>query len=231
MQPVSGVIVDHRLGKDFAARLAGHPAISGARRVFLVSPESRPATMSGTIYDSWLIRPLREQSLIDVLTGKLKGLETRGAENEDFPVLSAEAAEEVDITPMPVPAGNGIILAEDDPVNAMIVRSMLEKAGFRIRTATSFARLAALHAEEPATLILTDNTLDDGTCDRFIARLREMEDASSTGTTPVVVLTADGRQETRRDLLTRGANLVLVKPARAEALVSAVLDLIDRRAA
>jgi len=231
MQPVSGVIVDHRLGKDFANRLARHPAISSARRVFLVSPESRPATMSGTVYDSWLIRPLREQSLIDVLTGKLRGLEPRKTESEDFPVLSAEASEEVEVTPAPVPIGNGIILAEDDPVNAMIVRSMLEKAGFRIRTVTSFARLAAVHAEEPATLILTDNTLDDGTCDRFIAHLREMEDASAAGTTPVVVLTADGRQETRRDLLTRGANLVLVKPARAEALVSAVVDLIGRRAA
>ena len=32
----------------------------------------RPATMSGDIYDSWLIRPLREQSMIDVLTGKLE---------------------------------------------------------------------------------------------------------------------------------------------------------------
>lgn len=231
MHPVSGVIVDHRLDGDFSTRLARHPAISGARRVFLVSPESRPASMSGNIYDSWLIRPLREQSLIDVLTGKLKGLEPRAAENEDFPILSAEAADEPDSAPAPIPAGNGIILAEDDPVNAMIVRSMLEKAGFRIRTATSFARLAALHAEEPATLILTDNTLDDGTCDRFIAHLREMEDVESSTTTPVVVLTADGRQETRRDLLTRGANLVLVKPAKADALVSAVVDLIGRRAA
>ena len=229
MQPVSGVIVDHRLDADFATALARHPAIAGARRVFLVSPESRPASMSGDIYDSWLIRPLREQSLIDVLTGKLRGLEPRESESEDFPKLSAEAAEEV--APAPTAAGNHIILAEDDPVNAMIVRSILEKAGFRVRTATSFARLAALHAEEPATLILTDNTLDDGTCDRFIADLRETEDVEATATTPVVVLTADGRQETRRDLLTRGANLVLVKPASADALVSAVVDLIGRRAA
>lgn len=231
MQPVSGVIVDHRLDGDFSTGLARNPAIAGARRVFLVSPESRPASMSGNIYDSWLIRPLREQSLIDVLTGRLKGLEPREAESEDFPMLSAEAAEEVDVAPTPVLTGKGIILAEDDPINAMIVRSMLEKAGFRVRTVTSFARLAALHAQEPAALILTDNTLDDGTCDRFIADLREMEDAESTATTPVVVLTADGRQETRRDLLTRGANLVLVKPAKADALVSAVIDLIGRRAA
>lgn len=231
LYPFSDVIVDHRLDHEFAHGLAWHPTISGARRVFLVSPESRPAMMSGDVYHSWLIRPLREQSLIDVLTGRLKGLEPREAKHEHFPTLSARAADDAEAPDVPKSVGKDIILAEDDPVNAMIVRSMLEKAGFAVRTVTSFAGLAALHAEKPAALIVTDNTLDDGTCDRFVAGLREQEDAGSVSPTPVVVLTADGRQETRRDLLTRGANLVLIKPAKADALVSAVLDLINRRAA
>ena len=50
--------------------------------------------MSGDVYDSWLIRPLREQSLIDVLTGRLSGLEPRMAKDKDFPVLPAEPQEE-----------------------------------------------------------------------------------------------------------------------------------------
>ena len=231
---VNGVIVDHRLDAEFSARLARDPAIAGARKVFLVSPESRPATMSGDVYDSWLIRPLREQSLIDVLTGRLRGLEPRPSERAEFPVLAAEAADEPDSLQTEAAGASdrpGIILAEDDPVNAMIVRAVLEKAGFAVRTVTGFAGLAALHAEEPASLIVTDNTLDDGTCGGFVAALRDREDAGSLPSTPVIVLTADGRQETRHDLLMRGANLVLVKPAKADALVAAVLDLIARRAA
>lgn len=234
IRPATDVIVDHRLDTDFSVRLARSPATAGARKIFLVSPESRPATMSGNVYDSWLIRPLREQSLIDVLTGKLRGLEPRPAEREDFPVLAAEAVEEA--APASAgeaarPAARGIILAEDDPVNALIVRTMLERAGFSVRSVTSFARLVALHSEDPATLIVSDNTLDDGTCDRFIAALRDSEEAGSRPSTPVIVLTADTRQETRHDLLMRGASLVLVKPAKADALVAAVLDLIARRAA
>ncbi|MCB1445313.1 MAG: response regulator [Rhizobiaceae bacterium] len=235
LRPVNGVIVDHRLDSKFTASLARSPAIAGARKVFLVSPESRPATMSGDVYDSWLIRPLREQSLIDVLTGKLRGLEPRPEERREFPVLAAEASDESDAVPSraePAAAARpGIILAEDDPINAFIVRSMLEKAGLAVRSVTSFERLAALHAEDPAALIVTDNSLDDGTCGRFVATLRGREDAGLLPVTPVIVLTADGRQETRRDLLTRGANLVLVKPARADSLVSAVMDLLGRRAA
>ena len=91
--------------------------------------------------------------------------------------------------------------------------------------------MAELHREEPAALIVTDNTLDDGTCDAFIAALRGREDALVVAPAPIIVLTADGRQETRRDLLTRGANLVLFKPAKPEALISAVRDLLGRHAA
>jgi signal transduction histidine kinase/ActR/RegA family two-component response regulator len=229
-RPVNGVIVDHRLDAEFSSNLANDPALAGARKVFLVSPESRPATMSGDVYDGWLIRPLREQSLIDVLTGRLKGLERRRTDREEFPVLAAEAFD--DGEPRAKPARRtSVILAEDDPVNALIVRTMLEKAGFAVRHVTSFSRLAELHRDEPAALIVTDNTLDDGTCDSFIAALRDREDALVVAPAPVIVLTADGRQETRRDLLTRGANLVLFKPAKAEALISAVHDLLGRHAA
>jgi len=50
-RPVNGVIVDHRLDSEFAAEMADDPALAAARKVFLVSPESRPATMSGDVYD------------------------------------------------------------------------------------------------------------------------------------------------------------------------------------
>lgn len=229
-RPVTGVIVDHRLDAEFSARLAGDAALSGARKVFLVSPESRPATMSGDVYDGWLIRPLREQSLIDVLTGKLRGLERRRTDREEFPVLAAEASDDGE-SRVPTPRPTSLILAEDDPVNALIVRTMLERAGFTVRLATSFSKLSQLHRDEPASLIVTDNTLDDGTCDGFIAALRDREDALAVAPAPVIVLTADGRQETRRDLLMRGANLVLFKPAKADALISAVHDLLGRHAA
>ena len=229
-RPVNGVIVDHRLDAEFSARLADEPALAGARKIFLVSPESRPATMSGDVYDSWLIRPLREQSLIDVLTGKLRGLDRRPGDREEFPVLAARASEDSE-SRATMAYSSSLILAEDDPVNALIVRTMLEKAGFAVRLATSFSKLSELHRAEPASLIVTDNTLDDGTCDGFIATLRDREDALSVAPAPIIVLTADGRQETRRDLLMRGANLVLFKPANADALIAAVHDLLGRHAA
>jgi signal transduction histidine kinase/CheY-like chemotaxis protein len=226
---ISGIIVDHR-AEDLFSEIVSAEILPGAvRKVFLVNPEARPETIAGAIYDSWLIRPLREQSLIDVLTGALYGLEQRSAEAEEFPVLSADADEEPDlrIEAAAVTAHDGlsILVGEDDPVNAMIIQAILEKAGHRVSLADNFAKLEALRSSRPVDVIITDHSMPDGTCDTFINHLRVEETASSRTMAPVIVLTADTTDETRRKLLTSGADLVLIKPASPDILTGAVLRL------
>ena len=224
-QAFTDVIVDHRLDMEFVDAFAGDRRLSAARKVFLVNPEARPEQMSDDVYDSWLIRPLREQSLIDVLTGRLRGLEPRMAKDEDFPVLAAEPREEP-------PAATGdrprlsILFGEDEPVNAMIVKAMLERAGHAVRHANSFARLDALRAGERFDLVLTDNSMGDGTCDGFINRLRQQERANDAARLPVIVLTAESGAEIHRRLMDEGANRVLLKPATPEMLAEALSDIV-----
>ncbi|MDH6264984.1 signal transduction histidine kinase/CheY-like chemotaxis protein [Rhizobium sp. SG_E_25_P2] len=227
----TGIIVDHRLDAEFTAGLCRDPRLAGAKRVYLVNPESRPAQMSGGAYDGWLIRPLREQSLIDVLTGRLKGLEARDAANDDFPVLAAEAQEDEQAAARPG-AGSGfsILIGEDDPVNAMICQAILEKAGHRARLADTFNKLDAAFLEKKPDLILTDHHMSDGVCLDFIARLRDTEAAEGLPVTPVIVLTADASDATRRELLLRGADLVLLKPADPDILNGAILRLLGKPA-
>ncbi|MCV3767162.1 hybrid sensor histidine kinase/response regulator [Rhizobium sp. TRM95796] len=226
----TGIIVDHRLDGEFTAGLCRDARLAGAKRVYLVNPESRPAQMSGVVYDGWLIRPLREQSLIDVLTGRLKGLEARGAANDDFPVLAAEAQDEEPTTGHPAGPGYSILIGEDDPVNAMICQAILEKAGHRARLADTFVRLDAAFVDRRPDLIITDHHMPDGVCLDFIIRLRETEAAEGLPFTPVIVLTADASDATRRELLLRGADLVLLKPAEPDILNGAILRLLGKPA-
>jgi CheY-like chemotaxis protein len=225
----TGIIVDHRLDAEFTATLSHNPRLAGAKRVYLVNPESRPAQMSGDDYDGWLIRPLREQSLIDVLTGKLRGLEHRAAASEEFPVIAAEAAED----PAPAaesdePTGLFVLLGEDDPVNAMISQAILEKAGHRVRLTNNFTRLTEALTEAMPDIVLTDYSMPDGTCDEFISRLREIERSTGGKTLPVIVLTGDNSDDTRRKLLMKGADLVLVKPASPDMIHGAIHSLTTR---
>lgn len=225
----TGIIVDHRLDAEFTSALGHDPRLAGAKRVYLVNPESRPAQMSGDDYDGWLIRPLREQSLIDVLTGKLRGLEHRAAASEEFPVIAAEASEDhAPVAEAGEAAGLSVLLGEDDPVNAMISQAILEKAGHRVRLSGNFTRLAESLIEEMPDIVLTDYTMPDGTCDEFIRRLREIERETDGKVLPVIVLTADGSDETRRRLLINGADLVLTKPASPDMIHGAIERLTER---
>jgi signal transduction histidine kinase/CheY-like chemotaxis protein len=224
------VIVDHRLDADFIQAFARDGRLAAIRKIFLVNPEARPERMSGDVYDSWLIRPLREQSLIDVLTGRLSGLEPRMAKDGDFPVLAAEPQEEsravaVGIAPL------SIILGEDDPVNTMIVRAMLERAGHMVRHAASFTQLEALRGQGAYDIILTDNDMPGGTCDAFVGSIRAEERERGLPAVPIVVLTANDAADVHDLLLKKGANLVLLKPATPEMLAGAIATLAVKRSA
>ncbi|CAN7579155.1 hybrid sensor histidine kinase/response regulator [Rhizobium sp. LjRoot254] len=227
-QAFTDVIVDHRLDTDFAQAFARDARLAQTRKIFLVNPEARPEQMSGDVYDSWLIRPLREQSLIDVLTGRLSGLEPRMAKDKDFPVLAPEPQQER----RPVAhSGLSVIFGEDEPVNAMIVRAILERAGHTVRHANSFTQLEVLRRQGAHDLILTDNDMPGGTCDAFIDSLRVEEVERGVAPARVIVLTANDAADIHTLLLKKGADLVLLKPATPEMLASAIDALAVKRSA
>src|SRR5690606_27859457 len=112
------IIVDHRCATLFGDILKRWPTLSEkpVRRILMVNPEERATQLQGG-YDAWLIRPLREKSLADVLGGHLRGMERRDAINDNHPGFGG-----IDVAR---PAGRKptILVAEDDPVNARILRA------------------------------------------------------------------------------------------------------------
>jgi CheY-like chemotaxis protein len=167
------IIVDHRMSGEFATHLADRADIAalGLRKIFLVNPEERNAH-SLDLFDAWLIRPLREQSLIDVLRGRMRGMEKRDALNDNQPGFSAGIPE------AGMQSGLKILLAEDDPINAMLIRAMLEKAGHSVQHVEHFeALLDAALAEGSVRpdIVISDLSMPGGDGIEMIGRLRGHE--------------------------------------------------------
>jgi CheY-like chemotaxis protein len=74
-------------------------------------------------------------------------------------------------------------------------------------------------------MIVTDHSMPGGRGDTFLAALRQSEQETGAGSLPVIVLTADTSEATRRKLLASGASLVLAKPAEPAVLMGAVTRL------
>ncbi|WP_081157854.1 ATP-binding protein [Ensifer aridi] len=231
--PLTDIIVDHRYAGEFRELLASEPATGGLRlrRTCLISPEERanhPVSRMGG-YEAWLIRPLREKSLVEVLLGRRRGIEKRDAINDNGPVLrDVPAAASASSKAAP-----GILLAEDDPVNALVLRTVLERAGHAVDHVEDFAALeTALRGDAtgaPPALIVTDLNMPGGDGFAMLGRLREMEAIGQRRRVPVVVLTSDVRGDLHQRLIAAGADAVLAKPAEPARLLAEVARFIEAR--
>lgn len=214
-KPFTDLIVDHRLASSFGAELTP----SSPHRILLVNPEER-ASQPQDLYDAWLVRPLREKSLIDVLSGRLRGFGTRDTHVDGQPKGLATSES-------PDSGGLDVLLGEDDPVNALLVRAVLMKAGHRVRLVEDFESLLseALSSEARPDLLLTDMHMPGGSMLEALSALREGERSLGVSPVPVLVLTGEGSDAARRKLLANGVSRVLEKPVEPRRLLEEVRRL------
>jgi len=199
------VLVDQLLA-DAGGSLTPPP---GRAAVALLLPKEREriAAHRAAGFAGYLIKPLRRASLIGRVLAALG---------------EAKAPDDDRITPRrpplaPAAGGVRVLLAEDNPINAMLALALLRREGALARHVQSGdAALAAL-AEEPFDLVLMDVRMPglSGLEAARALRARGVE-------TPVVALTANAFEDDRRACLAAGMNDFLVKPLQPEALRAAL---------
>jgi len=205
--PEAVVLIDHALG-DLERRrgrilkpMAGHPC------VILLAPEDRGAIARyrAAGFAGYLIKPLRDTSLVERVLAALDGASASAAPDER---ADAQAA-----------PGARVLLAEDNPINALLARSLLEREGCTVdRVGNGEDALGAV-AGAHYDLILMDLRMPgmDGRETTEALRARGCR-------TPIVALTADAFEEDRRACLEAGMDDFLTKP-----LKPAVLQAMLRR--
>ena len=123
-------------------------------------------------------------------------------------------------------AGSRILLAEDEPVNQEVTRSLLQVVGLVVDVAEDGQAACALAAQKTYDLILMDmqmprlNGLD---ATRRIRALPGYED------TPILGLTANAFPQDREACLQAGMNTHIAKPIKPQALYGLVLAWLASR--
>lgn len=217
---LTDLLVDHRLHGQYVEVLCEQAEALALRRVLLVNPEKRHALSNGP-YDAWLILPLRETSLIDVLSGRLHGLEHRVAADEDI--------DDRDAAPPMVTKERQrlILLGEDDPVNMLLIRSALEGAGHAVVTASDFSVLAdmACRSDGPVPdLVISDLNMPGGRIDDLFAELQRSKPHAMV---PVLVLSGETDSVVRARAREKGACRILAKPVMPSDLLRHVEEILS----
>jgi CheY-like chemotaxis protein len=194
------------------------------KRIALIRPSERhglPA-LKAAGFSGYLIKPVRAASLAAQL----------GAENK-FEDPRSELATESDEA---LPAGNGlsILVAEDNEINALLVRTLLARLGHKPTIVGDGAAAvaswsAARTAGTPYDLVMMDVQMPGMDGLEATRRLRALEMAAGDGRMAIVALTANAYAEDREACLAAGMDALLVKPLDREKLREA-LETTKRRA-
>ena len=185
----------------------------GRQALVLVAPEARGLIprYRAAGYAGYLIKPLRRASVAERVLAAL---------NRARAGLGAPSISVLDDDERAVPtgrAGTRVLLAEDNAVNALLARALLNHAGCSVdRVSSGEEALAALDTA-PYDIVLMDVRMPvmDGLTATRRLRARGV-------VTPIVALTADAFEEDRRACLEAGMNDFLTKPLESGALRAAL---------
>lgn len=224
---LTDVVVDNRIAgvaeAIFATLAAGTRKRIG--RTMMVTPAEREALTKARAqaYSAWLIRPLRPSSVVKVLrreTGGLGGWLEERSPGEADPLTHRRANR-----------GGGrklsVLLAEDNPVNALLVRSALQRGGHEVVHVTNGRALVERACDRSGEesrfdLVLTDLSMPEMDGIEAIQMIRAYEKSHALKPVAVVVLTADGQARTRDRAMEIGAADYVEKPVDPDVLLQTV---------
>ncbi|HWA64027.1 MAG TPA: response regulator, partial [Caulobacteraceae bacterium] len=183
----------------------------GRRAVILIRPgeRGRIAGYRQGGFAGYLIKPLRQASLVERVLAAEGAVEAAPAEDERAGAEVQAAA--------PAAPGARVLLAEDNPINAMLARTLLQREGCSVdHVQNGEAALQALAAHRYDLVLMDVRMPVMGGIDATRAlRARGVP-------SPVVALTANAYEDDRRACLAAGMDDFLIKPLSPEALRAAL---------
>lgn len=202
-------LVDHASAPEGAT--AACP--TAGRCIVLLRPEERDliARYRSQGFHGYLIKPLRRASLAErVLAAMGRAAAAPGAP-------PPQQRDDDRVTPVRF-AGVRVLLAEDNPVGALLAKTLLRREGCVVETAASGEEAVQALARARYDLVLMDMRMPGMDGLQATRAIRARGDR-----TPIVALTANAFVEDRKACLEAGMNDHMTKPIETEVLRAALI--------
>ena len=166
----------------------------------------RLAEMMDKGFAGHLVKPVRQTSLIERFPAQLMITSHANA----TPV--AEPPPQEQIAPKIPARGYKVLLAEDNPVNALLTRELLRRRGHRVREVVTGEAAVRAMTEERFDIMLTDIHMPGMDGIEAAKVIRAGEAAEGRPRTPIIALTADALETGKRACKDAGMDGFLTKP-------------------
>jgi PAS domain S-box-containing protein len=219
------ILIDLALGKANTEALGEAARLHAAQRIVMFTPATRqelqPTAVS--VFTGYLVKPLRAASLAARLTAtpEISAPSLVGEAPMDEPVATPAS---------PVSKGLSILVAEDNEINALLMRSLLSRLGHKAVITTNGEEaleswLSAKSAGSPYDLVFMDIQMPELNGIETTKRIRNLEAGQPGRRTPILALTANTLVEDRYACFEAGMDGFLIKPLDRDKLTEAIAGL------
>jgi signal transduction histidine kinase/DNA-binding response OmpR family regulator len=189
-----------------------------ARTIIALAPQERRdviAACRAAGVEHYTLKPVRRRSL----TARIKAALGQGDDPPPEPRQNDE--------PPPVSlAGLRVLVAEDNPINALLARTLLTRAGCVVTSVQDGLEAVDAASAAPYDLILLDIRMPG--LDGFEAARRLRAGAGPSAGAPIVALTADAGEEERVCAVKAGMDDFITKPIDAPRLLAVAARFTGR---
>jgi len=158
--------------------------------------------------DYYLIEPFETKEVADILDENYSGIEDRKVLE---PLINA------------LPETLSILLAEDNLINQKVAQSIFKNIGYEIEIAKNGLEAVELMEKQRFDVIFMDLLMPVMDGYQAAERIRE-----AGHTLPIVAMSADETDETRKAAFEAGMNEYLMKPARVERIKQLLIKLFSK---
>jgi len=225
------ILVDRALGAGDVESLGEAARRHATQRIVMFTPATRSELQpsASSAFTGYLVKPLRAASLVARLTA---------TPEITAPSLVGETAmdpaEPIETPAAPTSKGLSILVAEDNEINALLMRSLLSRLGHNAVITTNGEEaleswLSAKSAGAAYDLVFMDIQMPQLNGIETTKRIRSMEAGQPGHRTPILALTANTLVEDRYACFEAGMDGFLIKPLDREKLAEAIAGLAASR--
>ena len=227
-EPYDVAILDFQMpgmdGMELARRIKADPPASSVRLLLLTSVGvrgERAESLRAGI-QAYLVKPVRQSELHDALVTVMAtpDEDTNGGEKR---LVTSHSLREARAT---LPR---VLVAEDNPVNQLVARKMLERLGCVVDVAADGVEaLAALSSGASYSAVFMDVQMPNMDGYEATAEIRRRESEEGRPPVPIVAMTANAMEGDREAALGAGMDDYVSKPVTSETLETVIERWLPR---
>ena len=198
-------------GDELARMIRAERSLAACRLILLASADCDPEVRARAPTDAFVVKPIRAERLHNEIVRTVR---------HAAPAPPRAGADEAPGTASALSGSRRALLAEDNEINQLVAKRLLERSGFAVDIAANGREAVELHAERVYDAIFMDCQMPE--LDGYEATREIRRREGSRRHTPIIAMTASTLPGGTERCIAAGMDYFMGKPVRPEELRSII---------